>query len=71
MVVKLYYEWEDGERIMHKALVVPYRGVLVQERSEAFRDWPVGFGYCLIPDSDPALRGYRLKRSFCVSLVSE
>lgn len=68
---KLYYEWEAGERIMHKALVVPYRGVLVQERSEAFRDWPVGFGYCLVPDSDPALRGYRLKRSFGVSLVSE
>ncbi|HRR32713.1 MAG TPA: lamin tail domain-containing protein [Kiritimatiellia bacterium] len=68
---KLYYEWEAGPRIMHKALVIPYRGILVQECGGAFRDRPAGFGYCLVPDSDPALRGYRLKRSFGVSLVPE
>jgi len=68
---RLYYEWESGGRIMHKSVVVPYGGVLIQERSEAFRDWPVGLGYCLVPDNDPAVRGYRLKRSFSVSLAPE
>lgn len=42
---------------------VPYAGVLAPVRGEAFDGLPAGLGHCLIPDGDPAVKAYRLKRS--------
>ncbi len=65
----LYCDYEDATgRLVHKAVSVPYAGVLTPLRSEAFTDLPAGLGYCLIPDNDPAVRAFRLKRSRLVWL---
>ncbi len=60
----LYCDYEnEAGKLIHKAVSVPYAGVLTPLRSEAFDDLPVGLGYCLIPDNDPAVKAFRLKRS--------
>jgi len=60
----LYCDYEDASgKLIHKAVSVPYAGVLTPLRSEAFDDLPVGLGYCLVPDNDPAARALRIKRS--------
>jgi hypothetical protein len=60
----LYCDYEDATgKLIHKAVSVPYAGVLVSVRGKAFKDLPAGLGYCLIPDNDPAVRAFRLKRS--------
>ena len=64
----LYYDYTFNGRLIHKTVSVPYAGVLTPIRSDDFADQPAGQGYYLVPDNDPALRAYRLKRSFPVWL---
>ncbi len=64
----LYYDYTLSSRLQHKAVRVPYEGVLTPVRSDDFADLPTGQGHYLIPDNDPALLRYRLKRSFRVEL---
>ena len=60
----LYCDYEDATgKVVHKAVSVPYAGVLAPVRGGAFDGLPAGLGHCLIPDSDPAVKPYRLKRS--------
>ncbi|HOR98010.1 MAG TPA: hypothetical protein PLZ74_06520, partial [Kiritimatiellia bacterium] len=60
----LYCDYEDATgKVVHKAVSVPYAGVLAPVRGGAFDGLPAGLGHCLIPDSDPAVKAYRLKRS--------
>jgi len=65
---RLYYDYILNGRLVHKTVSVPYAGVLTPVRSDEFVDQPAGQGYYLVPDNDPALRAYRLKRSFPVWL---
>ncbi|MDD4018914.1 MAG: hypothetical protein PHV28_13340, partial [Kiritimatiellae bacterium] len=68
----LYYDYDLNGRLQHKTVSVSYAGILTPVRDGAFGDLPTGMGYCLAPDNDPALKSYRLKRSFPVWLgVSE
>ncbi len=68
----LYYDYFDAtDRLVHKAVNVPYAGVLTPVRDAAFNALPVGLGHCLVPESDPALKAYKIKRSFPVWLEAE
>ena len=64
--------WRNtGNKLAHKAVSVPYAGVFTPVRGAAFADAPAGQGHCLIPDNDPAVTTYRLKRSKKVVLEVE
>ncbi len=66
---RLYCGYEDAAgKLIHKAVSVPYAGVLAPLRGKAFKDLPDGLGYCLIPDNDPAVRAFRLRHSRLVWL---
>jgi len=67
----LYYDYELNGAPQHKAVSVPYAGVLATVRDAAFGGLPAGLGHCLVPESDPALKAYKLKRSFPVWLEAE
>jgi len=68
----LYYDYYDAsDRLVHKAVSVPYAGVLTPVRAAAFDYLPAGLGHCLVPESDPALKAYKLKRSRPVWLDAE
>ncbi len=64
----LYYDYSLSGRLTHKAVSVPYTGVLTPVCSSAFNSFPYGAGNCLVPDNDPAVSAYRLKRSYWVTL---
>ena len=64
----LYYDYPLNGRLTHKAVSVPYAGILAPTRDAAFGVLPVGMGHCLVPDNAPALKTYRLKRSYPVLL---
>jgi uncharacterized repeat protein (TIGR02543 family) len=64
----LYYDYTLGGRPYHKAVRVPYAGVLAPVRGGAFAGEPAGQGYYLVPDNDPRWRSSNLKRSFRVTL---
>lgn len=64
----LYYDYLLNGRPTHKLVKVPYAGVLTQTRDDTFWGWPEGQGAYRVPDSDPLLRAYRLKRSFWCDL---
>ena len=64
----LYYDYTLNGRLIHKAVNAPYAGVLTPVRSADFAAQPAGQGYYLVPDNDPALTAYRLKRSYPVRL---
>ena len=65
---KLYYDYMEKERLKHKAVTASYAGVLTQSRSRDFDYWPEGLGYYVVPDSDPAFKKQKLKRSFWMDL---
>ncbi|MDD4017308.1 MAG: hypothetical protein PHV28_05120 [Kiritimatiellae bacterium] len=66
---KLYSDYTSAAgKPVHKAVRVSYAGVLTPVRDAAYEDFPVGMGYYLVPDNDPSLAVYRLKRSF-ISLL--
>ena len=68
----LYFDYYDAtDRLVHKAVSVPYAGVLTPVRDEAFAELPAGLGHCLVPESDPALKAYKIKRSCPVWLEAE
>jgi uncharacterized repeat protein (TIGR02543 family) len=64
----LYYDYELNGRLTHKAVSVPYAGVLTPVRGAAFAAGPEGQGHCLVPDNAPDVRTFRIKRSFPVWL---
>jgi len=64
----LFYDYDVAGRLTHKAVNVPYTGILTPVRDEVFKDLPVGMGSCLVPDNDSALKAYKIKRSFPVWL---
>ncbi len=64
----LYYDYVVNGRLTHKAVRVPYAGVRTPVRSETFAARPAGQGHCLVPDNAPAVKAYKLKRSFPVRL---
>ncbi len=64
----LYYDDAQQGRLTHKVVSVPYACVLTRVRGTAFAGAPAGQGYCLVPDNDPAVTAYRLKRSLPVRL---
>jgi hypothetical protein len=65
-------DFEDPSgKLIHKAVSVPYAGVLAPVRSEALENLSAGLGHCLVPDNDPAVKVYRLKRSRLVGLDEE
>ena len=64
----LCYDYEAGGKLIHKAVSVPYAGVLTPVRAPVFADLPEGMGYALVLDNDPAVKTYKLKRSFPVRL---
>jgi len=51
-------------RLQHKKAQVLYAGVITPVRGDAFEEEPAGSGYCLVPDNDPLVKPYNLKRSF-------
>jgi uncharacterized repeat protein (TIGR02543 family) len=65
---KVYYDYTAQERLYHKAVTVQYSGVLVTRRSEVFDDLPMGLGFYLVPDNNPALAAQSLKRSYPIEL---
>jgi len=65
---RLYYDYTFNGRLVHKTVTVPYAGVLTPIRSDDFADQPAGQGYYLVPDNNPELKAYRLKRSYPVWL---
>ncbi|MDD4017915.1 MAG: InlB B-repeat-containing protein [Kiritimatiellae bacterium] len=65
---KLYYDYARNGRLSHKTAYVSYAGILTPMRSDVFAGQPAGQGYYLVPDNDPALKAYRLKRSFPIWL---
>ena len=68
----LYCDYEDASgKVVHKAVSVPYAGVLTPVRGAGFEELPAGLGHCLIPDNDPAVKAYRLTRSRPVWLEAE
>ena len=68
----LYCDFEDASgRMVHKAVSVPYAGVLTPVRGAGFDGLPAGLGHCLVPDNAPAVKAYRLKRSRPVWLEAE
>jgi len=64
----LYYDYDMNGKLTHKAVSVPYAGVLTPVRDAGFAGLPAGMGHCLVPDNDPAVIAYRLKRSYRVWL---
>ena len=65
----LYYDYRDAAgRLQHKTVPVPYAGVLTPVRDAAFAAEPAGMGHCLVPDNDPAVKAYRIRRSYQVRL---
>ena len=64
----LYYDYQQGNRLNHKTVRVPYAGVLTPVREAAFAAEPAGQGYYLVPDNDPRFKTSRLKRSYKVVL---
>jgi len=52
----------------HKTVAVSYAGVLTPVRDVSFAGLPEGMGAYLVPDNDPAVAVYRLKRSFPCAL---
>ena len=64
----LYYDYTLKGRLQHKTAMALYAGVLTPVRSDDFAGQPSGQGYYLVPDNDPALKVYRLKRSYQVTL---
>lgn len=76
----VYYDYEENGRLRHRRVSVPYSGILIvggnrdsETSVEALPSFSmfsgtVGLGHCLVPDSDPAVKAYGLKRSFMVGL---
>lgn len=64
----LWYEYDVREKPALKGVKSPYSGILTPVRDAAFADLPAGMGHCLVPDNDPAMKVYRLKRSYPVWL---
>jgi hypothetical protein len=63
---KVYYDYGDARgNLQHKAVSVPYAGVALQDGSGTVAG---GAGHCLVPDNDPAVKAYKFKRSFPVSI---
>ena len=67
----VYYDYDLKGRLQHKIVSVPYAGLLTPVRDGVFGDLPVGQGHCLVPDNDPAVKAYRIKRSLPVWLKSD
>ena len=64
----LYFDYDGNGAPVHKTVKVAYAGILTPVREAVFADEPAGQGYCLVPDNDPALLAYRVKRSYSVWL---
>lgn len=64
----LWYEYEMKGKPTLKGVKTPYTGILTPVRDPVFDDRPVGMGHCLVPDTDPAFKALRLKRSYPVLL---
>ncbi len=64
----LWYEVEAGGRPVLKGVKAPYAGILTPLRAPVFTDLPAGMGHCLVPETDPAFKALRLKRSYPVRL---
>ncbi len=64
----IYYDYERNGKQVHTKSRVPYAGVLTPVRGELFAELPAGMGFYLVPDTDPALKAYHIKRSFPVAL---
>ena len=61
----LYYDYhDDKDRLQHKTVKVPYVGVMLADPETG--KLLEGHGHCLCPDNDPAVKSYRLKRSYSV-----
>ena len=61
--------FDEAERLQHKIVSVSYAGILVPAaRGAALLS---GAGHCLVPDNDPDVMQYRLKRSFPVRLLAD
>ena len=67
----LFYDYDLNGALQHKAVSVPYAGVLTPMRDGAFAELSAGLGHCLVPEGDPALKAYKIKRSFPVLLEVE
>jgi len=67
----LYYEYELNGVTALKAVKASYAGILAPVRGAAFDDLPAGLGHALVPDSDPAFKASRLKRSHRAWLDAE
>jgi hypothetical protein len=65
-----YYDYVSKERLVHKTVKASYAGALTQRYDTwSFDDaWPEGQGYYLVSDNNPAVKAYRLKRSFWMDL---
>ncbi len=64
----LYYDYYDVKgRFQHKALRVPYAGVMLTDPWTG--ELSEGYGHCLFPANDPELKAYKIKPSFLVSLL--
>lgn len=67
----VYYDYDQSGKPQHKAVSVPYAGVLAPVRDQAFENLPQGLGHCLVPDNNPTVKAYKIKRSFPVMLDAE
>jgi len=68
----IYSDYEESRgknlRQVHSKERIGYAGVLTPLRDPLFDELPIGMGYYLIGDTDPALKSFRLKRSFPIIL---
>jgi len=67
----VYYDYGLNSVSIHKTATVSYAGILTPTRENVFATLPVGLGYCLVPDNDPDVKTYKIKRSFPVKLEAE
>ncbi len=64
----LYYDNLLTGRLRHVIVRAPYAGVLTPIRGAAFAGEPAGQGYYLVPDNNPSLGTFPLKRSYGIIL---
>ncbi len=66
----LYYDYyDDRDRFQHKAVRVPYVGVMLRDPETGRLE--TGLGHCLFPSKDLELKAYKIKPSFPVRLWSD
>jgi hypothetical protein len=60
-----YYDYDSGGRLVHKVVKVPFAGVMLRWNDGVVN----GYGYYLVPETNPAFRSLRIQHSFWIELI--